>query len=156
MPATPLIWVPTRVLTADAATKAANAATTASRPTPRAARCARVPSPAHACQSTKPAMTKLKMAPMSKASITPRPTARPARAARSQRRGEERSASAARARKSSPKLRGCAATPQQAVEKKSEFSATARLPRKQARGENFHSRKHSQALRPRNSSVNGA
>src|ERR1035441_9591242 len=96
------------------------------------------------------------MAPMSKASITPKPTAKPARATLTQRLGEVWSAKAAKARKSQPKLKGWDATPQQAVEKKSEFKAAAMLPRMQAVGESFHCRKHSQALSPRNSSAKGA
>jgi len=96
------------------------------------------------------------MAPMSKASITPRPTAKPARATLTQRLGEVWSAKAARARKSQPKLKGWEATPQQAVEKKSEFKAAAMPPRMQASGESFHCRKHSQALSPRKSSEKGA
>src|ERR1017187_4825475 len=98
----------------------------------------------------------LKMAPMSKASITPMPTAKPARATLSQRLGEVWSARAARARKSQPKLKGWDATPQQAVEKKSEFKAAAMPPRMQASGESLHCRKHSQALSPRNKSAKGA
>src|ERR1019366_8435531 len=98
----------------------------------------------------------LKMAPMSKASITPKPTAKPARATLTQRLGEVSSASAAKARKSQPKLKGWDATPQQAVEKKSEFNVAAMPPRMQASGESFHCRKHSHALRPRKSSEKGA
>jgi hypothetical protein len=93
---------------------------------------------------------------MSKASITPKPTAKPARATLTQRLGEVSSARAARARKSQPKLKGWEATPQQAVEKKSEFKAVATPPRMQASVESFHCRKHNQALRPRNRSANGA
>src|ERR1035437_9386837 len=86
------------------------------------------------------------MAPISNASITPRPTAKPARATLIQRLDEVSSARAARARKSQPKLSGWDATPQQAVEKKSEFRAAAIPPKMQAVGESFHCRKHSQAL----------
>ena len=96
------------------------------------------------------------MAPMSKASITPKPTAKPARATRTQRLGEVWSAKAARARKSQPKLKGWDATPQHAVEKKSEFKVVAMPPRMQAVNDSFHCRKQSQALSPRNSSANGA
>src|ERR1035441_9602250 len=96
------------------------------------------------------------IAPMSKASITPRPTAKPARATLSQRLGEVSSANAAKARKSQPKLSGWDATPQQAVEKKSEFKAAAMAPRTQAVGESFHCRKHNQALSPRNKRAKAA
>src|ERR1039458_6085093 len=126
MPATPWIWVLTRVLMAEIAMNAANAATTARRTIPAVSLFAIVPSPANAWYATNAATTRLKMAPMSKASITPKPTAKPARATLTQRLGEVSSASAASARKSQPKLKGWDATPQQAVEKKSEFKAAAR------------------------------
>ena len=96
------------------------------------------------------------MAPISNASITLMPTARPARMILSHRLGAVASPRAARARKSSPKLIGCPATPQQAVEKKSELSAAAMPPRMQAAGVNFHCRKQSQALSPRKKSAKGA
>src|ERR1035438_1297973 len=129
MPATPLIWVLTRPLTAQTAMNAANAATMARRTAPAASFLGIVPSPANAWYATNAATTRLKMAPMSKASITPKPTAKPARATLTQRLGEVWSARAARARKSQPKLKGWDATPQQAVEKKSEFKAAAMPPR---------------------------
>jgi hypothetical protein len=48
MPATPLIWVLTRELTAEIAMKAANTTTTARRTTPAASLLGIVPSPANA------------------------------------------------------------------------------------------------------------
>src|SRR5581483_532351 len=68
----------------------------------------------------------LKIAPMSKASITPQPTQNPATIVQSQGwREEGLRVIAARARKLAPKQIGCEATPHAAVEKKSEFSMAA-------------------------------
>src|SRR6267378_1535212 len=105
---------------------------------------------------TNAATNKLKMAPISKPSITPMPTAKPARVTLSQRRGDDSSAKTARARKLKPKQIGCEATPQQAVEKKSEFSAAAKAPKMQAAGASLHWRKQNQAQRPTNRMAAGA
>src|ERR1035437_5179988 len=96
------------------------------------------------------------MAPISNASITPRPTAKPARATLTQRLDEVSSARAAKARKSQPKLSGWDATPQQAVDKKSEFKLAAMAPSAQAKGERFHCWKQSQALSPRSNRAKAA
>jgi len=74
------------------------------------------------------------MAPMSAPSLTAMPTLRPASITRSQRRGEEVSARAARAKKQQPMVIACEATPQQAAEKKLELSAAASPARAHAAG----------------------
>ncbi len=105
---------------------------------------------------TNAATYKLKSAPMSAPSVTPMPTASPASTTRSQRRGDEVSASAARAKKIMPTVIACAATPQQAAEKKLEFNVAASPPRRQAAGERPDWRKKHHAPRPRISNAIGA
>src|SRR3954470_18844447 len=99
---------------------------------------------------------RLKMAPISKPSVTPRPMAKPARTSRNPRIKPVRGEAVPSARKFSPKQIGWPATPQQAVDKKSPFKVPARPPRKHARGENFHCRKKNQTLRPRKNVAKGA
>src|SRR5436309_963021 len=102
----------------------------------------------------------LKIAPMSNASMTPMPVAKPARVTLTHLliapAPEPRfSARAARARKFKPKASVCVGTPQHAVERKSEFNVVATAPRKHASGHSFHCRKQNQAHSPTNSSANG-
>jgi len=92
---------------------------------------------------------------MSAPSVTLMPTASPANTTRSQRQGDEVSASAARAKKTMPTVIACPATPQQAAEKKPEFNVAASPLRKQAAGVRPDWRKKHHAPQPRISRANG-
>ena len=85
---------------------------------------------------------------MSAPSVTHMPTASPANTTRSQRRGDEVSASAAKAKRSMPMVIACEATPQQAAEKKPEFNVAASPPSRQAAGVRPDWRKKHHAPRP--------
>src|SRR4051794_13899070 len=107
------------------------------------------------CKIKEP-VKKLKSAPRSKASLTPKPKATPGRVKRAHQRRPVLGAAAPKARKFSPKQIGWPAPPQHAVDKKSPFNAATNPPRKQASREKFHCRKQNQALRPRKNSAKGA
>ena len=113
-----------------------------------------------ALKKTNAAMNKLKIAPMSAASITLMPTQSPASASLSQRVSGVVSAvletTSPSAKKSMPMAICCEATPQQAVEKKVEFNAAARPPSVAASGENFNCRKKNHAPTPSSHRAIGA
>src|ERR1044071_2045583 len=94
-------------------------------------------------------MYRLKIAPISYASIMFIPTARPARIVLTHRWGDLSSKSRPRAMKLSPNAMVWEATPQQAVERKWELRAAARPPSRQASGESFICRKQNHAPSPR-------
>ncbi|MGO9003721.1 MAG: hypothetical protein ACLPYZ_15270 [Limisphaerales bacterium] len=109
---------------------------------------------------TKAATNRLKMAPMSAASITLTPTAKPARARRTMRvrRGVavEMDTTSAKARKSMLKASNWPPTPQQAVAKKVEPKAAANAPSAAANGEKFNCLKKHHALNPKKNKATGA
>src|SRR6185437_12818313 len=85
-------------------------------------------------RNAKPATNKLKMAPTSKPSMTPTPTARPASTAFNHDFPGEAVTSAARANMFMAQERGHSANPQQAFENATVFSAAARPPKRQTHG----------------------
>ena len=99
------------------------------------------------------------MAPMSAASTTLTPTAKPAKASRVQRTNHgvevELETIKASARKSIPKAIWCGAVPQQASEKNVEVRAAANAPRVAAKGVSFNCLKKVQAPNPNRNKAMG-
>ena len=118
------------------------------------------PSSFIALKKTNAAMSTLKIAPMSAASMTFMPTQSPASASRVQRVSAgiagELPATRPSAKKSMPMAICCDATPQHAVEKKSELNAAASPPNVAASGDNFICPKQNHAPTPRIHSAIGA
>src|SRR5438445_5752887 len=152
----PLMAVLNCTLIVWAAIRKANIVTTATPPKPRTTLFAIGPSLLNPQNTPKAATNTLIRAPTSAPSITTIPTASPARMNLSHPQRGGVLTMAAAARKLQPAASICWPTPQQAVEKKPEFSAAAKPPMKHASRLNFSCQKNTQALHPKNSSTSGA
>src|ERR1700728_2420631 len=141
--------------------KPAKTATTATRPIPRAVLVIIVPSvSARDLKKVKAATNKLLKAPTSAASMTLRPTQKPASAKRIHRMRQGVSwllaATSAIARKLKPMAISTEATPQQAPAKNVEFKIAATAPRMAAKSDSFKVRKKTKAPMPKIKSARGA
>src|SRR5262245_48156083 len=123
VPTTPLICVLIKVVSIWAEIRPANTATTPVRKMALPKTAGFVPSSTHVWNATNAATYRLKIAPLSPPSITPKPTAKPARIIFNQRKRVGFETKADKARNVTARVNAREANPQQALEKKFPFNA---------------------------------
>src|SRR5437867_11997954 len=155
-PTMPLTWVPMRLRTVWAASKADETDMIATSAKLRAAALALGCSAVIPRKKANTAVKTLKIAPTSKPSITPRPTAKPARTAFKTRLGIEGLSRAAMANTFMDQASGQVGRPQQAGEKAVELSAAASPASKPTQDRKRSWRKRHQVLKPRINKPTGA